>query len=305
MHFITAQPDNQYLLWQVELQAYNLYKLGRLYDYVAVVGYKDEPSEYVKQLKLKGINIELVPDTRKNVNYISTIRPHILKEFFRRYPGLGKAIFYYDSDVIFRELPNFDRMLKDDVWYTSDTISYIGYNYILSKGEEQLKGMCNIVGISPENLKENERNSGGAQYLMKDIDYAYWNNVEHHSNLLFNYMDRYEHSKNTATPPIQKWCADMWAVLWNGFNRSKVCVDSELTFSWAVDPPNRYYDTKLLHMAGATSDLNNTIFYKANYITRTPFDDDMINIIEANASCGRFYAELIQEYSKIRQDIKY
>ena len=49
----------------------------------------------------------------------------------------------------------------------SDTISYIGYDYIKSKGDDILKTMLDIVGIDEDVVKNNQNNSGGAQYILK------------------------------------------------------------------------------------------------------------------------------------------
>jgi hypothetical protein len=57
---------------------------------------------------------------------------------------------YHDSDIVFNK-PSFGTIqLYGGHCNVSDTISYIGYDYIQSKGDDILELMCNIVDISPE-----------------------------------------------------------------------------------------------------------------------------------------------------------
>lgn len=63
--------------------------------------------------------------------YPSSIRPHIIAKHFKTYPFLEKEVlFYHDSDIIFRTLPNWEELINDDIWYCSDTRSYLDSNYI-------------------------------------------------------------------------------------------------------------------------------------------------------------------------------
>lgn len=310
--YVTAQPDSQYLLWQIELQAYNLYKLGQLKYYYPVVGYcYGKPTDYCQYLIDKGINIQLFKDDRKDKHYIPSIRPHVLNKFFLKNPELGKLVFYHDSDIIYREIPNFDILTKEDDpnWYFSNTISYIGYDYMISKGEEIFLELCKICNISPDIVKQNQNNSGGAQYLMKNVTSNLFAKVELQCTKMLDCMARHEPKfikEHPDIPPIQKWCADMWAVLWNSLKVAQVRVHPELDFSWAVDPIKRWEQTKFLHMAGATSDDSGRLFYKGKYTHSLPFNEDFSSVLAGSPlSCSSKYVELINEYSTIRDTIKY
>lgn len=301
---VNAQPDNQYLLWQVELQAYNIYKLqGHINNYFPLVGTNGKHSDYVRQLIDKGINIQLIEDTRTKRHYIPSVQPHILNKFFKNRKDLTKQIFYFDADVIFREMPDFSILFKenDPTWYFSDTIGYLGYNYIITKGEELFKDMISCVNISPQLVIENNNNSGGAQHIIKDLPEEFWERVELHSIALYDIMDKYMNVEG----PIQRWTAGMWSLLWNAFLYTDVRISAELNFNWATTPLNMWDTHKILHMAGATNNSNNTMFYKAEYISKLPFDQDYSGILEANSNCSVKYVELINEYSKIRNTIKY
>ena len=226
--FVSAQPDSTYFHWQVEIYLYQFAKQGILDRCYALIGYQGaSPSEYSKKLAKKYSCIKLYKDTRKSTEYIPTIRPHILAKFFKDYPQLGKNVFYHDSDIFIPNLPAFDTMLQngDDTGYLSDTISYIGYDYIKTCSERYKQkhptlrdldifyGMCDIVGIDYDLVKSNEKNSGGAQYFLKNIDYTFWEECETKCIELYDYFLKYE-KKYPVGHHIQKWTTDMWVVLW-------------------------------------------------------------------------------------------
>ena len=137
--FISAQPDEVYSHWQAELYLYQFSKHGILDNCYAIFGYTQEnPSVELIELKKKyPKNIVWYKDDR-NINvknfYLPSIKPHCLKKFLRQYPSLGKNIFVHDSDILLVKLPKMELFLNDSIGYLSDTINYIGYEYI--------KGCC-------------------------------------------------------------------------------------------------------------------------------------------------------------------
>ena len=86
----------------------------------------------------------------------------------------------------FRELPDFNSLLNDNITYMSNTISYIGYEYIISccrRYENQhistyknqlFEEMAEVVGIDINTIKDNQENSGGGQYLIKNTNSDLW-----------------------------------------------------------------------------------------------------------------------------------
>ena len=48
-----------------------------------------------------------------------------------------------------------------------------------------MKKMCDIVGIYTDEVRLREGQSGGAQYIMKNVDYAFFHKVEKDSEKLF------------------------------------------------------------------------------------------------------------------------
>lgn len=293
MTFISAQPDVPYFHWQTEVFLHNAMKNGINPNWIEILfAYDETPSKEGYALAAKYPFVRFFfyrKTTGNNYGYIPILRPDVLSQHFFKYPELSnESIFYHDSDIIFRELPNFDLLNMDDMWYVSDTVSYIGANYIKSKGENLFEMMCQIAGVSKEVVEANEKNSGGAQYLLKGIDGEYWKDVHDVSLALYKFMFDCENSerptlseeKRRSYNPIQKWCADMWAVLWCGWKRGKeIRVSDELDFSWGSSFGQKEWERcKIMHNAGVIDNRNGTVFYKGEFIERSPWDFDFSKI---------------------------
>jgi hypothetical protein len=313
--FISAQPDEVYFHWQVEIYLYQFAKHNIADRCYALFGYRDKPSTYVLELAKKYKHIILYKDERdtsiSNL-YTPSIRPHLLKKFFAEYPDLGKSVFYHDSDIFLVKLPKFEQLLNNNDHYVSDTISYIGYNYIYECQQRYAKkypaipsndlitNMAKIAGISPDLIKQNENNSGGAQYLMKNIDAAFWQEVEIVCQTLYTYLSEYE-QKYSISNGIQKWTADMWAVLWLVWKRGhKTIVHNELDFSWGVSSVAEYFRKPIFHLAGVTKKNLTGKFYKGDYNRKNVFTEYTNNknlfddIDPGNATYE--YVKIIMEY---------
>jgi predicted 3-demethylubiquinone-9 3-methyltransferase (glyoxalase superfamily) len=277
MRLLSAQPDCDYYIWQLEVQCNNFKKYDLEKNMLILIGYDKEKGINInaKNFALKtNAKVFFIADTRIDKTYIPSIRPHIIKKFYKQ-NNIKESIFYHDSDIIFLSKPNFDQMLnKSNMVLLSDTISYIGGNYVKSKSEKLLDEMCDIVGIDIEVVLANEINSGGAQYLFNTVlDFEFWNKVEIDSTELYKLMQNTSHIY-TPEHPIQSWCADMWGVLWNIWLRgieTKIC--DELTFCFATDKIKDKENVPIFHNAGVTFDMKN-FFFKGNYIDKSPYDVD-------------------------------
>lgn len=310
-NFISSSPDSIYFLWQVKVQHYNFIKLGIPKNKIfVIVGYRHSISkEWLEYKETSGVNILFYEDTRVNLSYVSAIRPHVLAKFYKEYPGMKKEwVFYHDADMIFNNLPNFSSMMESNSWKVSDTISYIGYNYIAEKGADVLLDMCEIVGIPPLIVRANQNKSGGCQYLLRNVNYEYWEKVEKDSEELYtkisnnnsSYLEAWKkYSKNhTGTyDSIQIWCADMWAVLWNAWLIGQdTIVHTELSFSWGTHSIHDYNAHNIFHNAGVLEKDRDRLFYKGDYITKIPFDVDFSYIADDTAS--KQYVKLFKEIGK-------
>jgi hypothetical protein len=304
LRYICAQPRLIYYAWQVEVMINNFIKHGinpnNIDILVAWNPNDDTNTPEVIEIwdKLAShyntVRFFFYQDTRQQpIHYISSVRPNILKQHFEKYPELHhEAIFYHDCDIVFTKPPQFDHLLLDDLWYVSDTNSYINYDYIISKGKDVYDKMCEIVKIPKMIPKLMNNHSGGAQYIMKGLNYEYWVKVERDSEQLFYQITQLNNQKKQDDPsyhPLQIWCADMWAVLWNGWvfgNETKVVP--EMNFCWATDSKNRWEETTIFHNAGVTGP--GKYFYKGDYMNSLPYNVE--NTVDEQFCSKLYYQEI-------------
>lgn len=308
MKYISAQPDSEYFIWQLEVLDSNMRELGIIDDSYALIGYTtDNPSKEAIAYRDKNPErVFLIRDGRDGLRrkYIPSIRPHIMKFFFLKRNDLvfGEPIFYHDADILFRDIVKINNM-KTDTLYVSDTVSYIGAKYINSKSPELLKKMCKIVGIKPKLVKDNEAHSGGAQYIFPQnvLTPRFLDKVERDSVELYKLMtetsDEYYSLNDDGTKhPIQAWTADMWALLWNtwlaGFKSE---IHEELSFAWPMYDVADWDLHKILHNSGVLP-THTDIFYKGDYINKNPFDADLSYV--SKEKCSIKYVEQIIKCKK-------
>ena len=314
--FVTAQPDVPYFHWQVKLYTHNFIEKGidpnQIHVIFSTLG-NNKLSQGAEDLKKIGINIHSYKDERVNKRYIPSIKPFLLYKWLEQYPQYGKCFFLHDADIIFRELPDFEKMMNDDICYLSDTIGYIGYDYIMdccrryesqhptSEKGQLLKEMADTIGISVDLIKENQKNSGGGQYIIKNTDYKLWEKIYLDSFTLYNNMLIYQRKFPINPGQIQFWTAEMWSVLWNlWLHNFKTKVVNELSFSWATDNVDVYKKHPILHMAGVTDDLKKTKFYKGEYINIDPIqklieDPTYFDYVDIKSSTIK-YIEVMRSY---------
>jgi hypothetical protein len=304
LRYLCVQPANLYYSWQVEVLLNNFIEIGiNLNDVDVVCSIEtDIPSEWKILSENYSARFFFYKDTRTTKHYISSIRPNILKQHFKEHPYLkDDVIFYHDCDILLTRNPKewiTDEMINDDKWYGSDTRWYIGYDYIKSKGDDVLEMMTDIVGISIDNVKENELNCIGAQYLLKGISWYFWERVENESELLFHEITKLNNIKKKQNPKyheLQIWCSDMWTLLWNGWKMGKeTIVHNNFNFSWATSPIESFYFNNIYHNAGVVNSLDG-MFYKSNYMNKLPYDDELY--IHKN-KCNYEYYNFIKKVGK-------
>jgi hypothetical protein len=302
IRFVCAQPASTYYAWQVEVMINNFIEKGINPNHIDVVCWKQNgvvPEEWLKLASGYPARFFFYDDERETKHYISSIRPNILKQHFKANEELEKdTIFYHDCDIVFTNRIDFDRYLNDDKCYGSDTRWYISHDYIIGKGEDVLDKMCEIVSIPKHIVKANELNAIGAQYLMKGINWRFWEEVETDCERLFKEITELNNIKKRENPSyheLQIWCADMWAVLWGLWKLGKETVcDPDLEFSWGTSTEGDWDRLKIFHNAGVVSG-NDGLFYKANYINRLPYCDELE--IKGGTASKKYY-DLVKEVGK-------
>jgi hypothetical protein len=304
-----VQPCILYYAWQIEVMLTNFKELGleKEFDIHCLFAYNKNESDWQEKVKtIQKVEYSFknfakffyYEDTRKYpISYISSIRPNVLKQHFYANPYLKEdTIFYHDCDIVFTKFPDFlPRLIQNDVnWYVSDTISYIGANYILSKGEDVMDKMCEIVGINKEFVKRKEYQSGGAQYVMKGCDWQFFNKMEIDSERLFKEITFLNIEKKRLDPnhhELQIWCADMWALLWGAWMRGyHTNVIPELSFCWATDNIDNWEKRYIFHNAGVTSDAKH-LFNKTDFRDSLPYE---LNATFDKNSASSKYFEIIK-----------
>lgn len=308
MIFLSCQPNDVYFQWQIEVQITNFRKFNISDKMHILVWYKKETEnikrdnktgkevkrfltttdlEPWKKIQKKYPEVKIFFYEDEGVDlwlYIPQLRPHTIKKHFKAHPELEKeVIFYHDSDIIFNYLPDFQQLVGDDVNWQSNTSHYLDYDYLLRKEKqgnipehEAIGKLAEIGRITVDTIQSYTGKTGGAQYLLKNVDSDFWADVERiclEIRKAFSYSVPGSINKryfpNEATG-YQSWCADMWAVNFALWSRGKVTdVTPQLDFSWATDTAKTFLEKPIFHNAGATATTHG-LFYKNKWIDKSP-----------------------------------
>jgi len=298
MKFICCQPAIDYYTWQIEVMINNFIENNiNPSDIQIISGHLGEvPPQWEKlRNKYKDVQFFFYKDDRTDKSYIPSIYFYLMKEHIKANPYLEKEVlFLHDSDILFTKPVNFDKMVYDNIWYLSDTVGYIGTQYILTKGEDVYLKMCNIIGIDPLIPKLMNSNSGGAQHIVKNTTYEYWNKVEEDSVKLYTHFCQEEPKWNRSDYPIQKWTAGMWSLLWNAWLLGhETKVDKRLDFCWATDFMHRWDEASIFHNAGVSEDRKD-LFFKGKYINKLPYNDIKQEDVDSKFCSYKYVEQLLK-----------
>ena len=300
MRYICAQPANQYYLWQVEVMINNFLSFGINPNQMDILlGYDNEiPNEWkILQQHYNTVRFFFYKDTREDKSYIPSIYFNLMKQHLLAHPELqNEVLFTHDSDIVFTQTPTFEHLADGDVWYVSDTKSYLNYDYIQQKGNDIYLQMCKIIGIDERIPKLMNSNTGGAQYIVKNTSYEFWEKVEKDSINLYNYFCNIEPHWKGEGYPIQKWTAGMWSYLWNGWLLgNETQIHKKLDFTWSTNSIEDIDKVSILHNAGVT-DAKSGMFYKGAYINELPYGKDLSISFER---ASYFYWEEVQRTAEV------
>lgn len=303
LRYICAQPAIPYYAWQVEVMLNNFIKNGvPPCDIDVVSSIVTIEMNLWERLadRFTDVGFYFYEDTREYTGYIPSIVPHLLTKHFRRFPELREeAIFQFDVDIVFTKPVDWSNFLTDDVWYLSNTESYIGARYIKSKGCGLYETMCDIVGIDQSIPESHMGTSGGAQYIMKNVDHTYWEKTERDAHSLYQYFTKHrkQYPETEEYHPIQMWTAGMWSQLWNGWALGHTTkIVNELDFAWPHEPLDFWDRMSIFHNSGVIGASPDTTFKKTNYIGQLPYN---IRLEDYNPNiCSYKYVEEIVETAK-------
>lgn len=326
LNYVCCQPDDSYFTWQVHLWLENLKELGHSDKAIVLIF---TPSYREFNNKWQPI-VDLYPEAtfafykdEHNVSrnlgiYIPVLRPYLLWRYWTDHPEMSeKAVFYYDCDVLLTDKFSLDQFKDDDNCYLSDTNSYINASYFDSKIKDVLPdkleeykkidvldSTTKLVGVNRQVAEEHDLHSGGAQYLLKNIDAPFWEKVMRDVLTirvhLMNINNEYFETENKG---FQSWCADMWAILWNlWYTNHATFVIPEMAFAWGTDKIEKLETHTIYHNAGivSTQQEGRPQFYKAKYHQGNDpmVDSDIDNVLnhpESRKYCTFFYAKKLDE----------
>lgn len=307
--------------WETAVYIHNLTELG--YKNINILVFISKgTSPLIKWDELKEkfplVNFEYYIDDKNIENigkafyYKPLYRLWLLQEHFKKHPELEQdAILYTDTDIIFNKYLDFSQFLLDDINYLSwtgnkeRTDNYLWQPYFDNKISqvrpdklEQYKKLDilsylgRICNTTREQITLNNPNTGGAQYLLKNINSQFWTDCFNTCAEIKTYLSNINQTFMMGDSPIERtnnglqdWCSDMWGVLYNLWGTEcKTSCPKELEFSWSTDRIERNNEVYILHNAGITAEANCKIafeknivegpmFYKGQYINYTPFDD--------------------------------
>lgn len=348
LNIITVQPDAPMFQWTVAVQLYNARELGIL-KYFSVLVFKSYDEKHrpfngkwkFLEKKFPEARFYYYEDT-ENVSqvmaalgYIPLLRPWTLKQHWLKYPELEKdAILYIDSDVVFTKHPNFLFKLKDDdIQYFSQAGEYTNATYFDSKRKDVileelekykkvdvLDKAASYCGITRAICEKNNDKTGAAQYLLKNIDSQFWQDVFDSSSKIKVYLAdinrRFFPSEDAG---IQSWCSDIWALVWNLWKRElPTDTPEEMNFCWATNYIEEWDKNYIYHDASASPDpikkdgkIFRTFFKRGNRIKildqeffdytlsyeapmlKTPFDEDLSYV--SSELCSYNYCKIISD----------
>lgn len=328
LKIITVCPNDDYFSWQVHLWLESLKEIN-LIDKAVVLLYK--PKDRTRSDKWDYV-FSLYPEiTWKEYEddgsiqpllsiYIPIIRPYVMRKYAEEIGNMKElAIFYCDSDILFTSSFTLAGLIQDDIAYLSDTNSYINASYFDRKVNDVLpekigqykkidilNNLATAVGISREICERNNLHSGGAQYLLKNVDENFWRKVLDDCITIRITLQGYNRKYfANESKGFQSWASDMWSVLWNlWYNNIETKVVKTLEFAWAPDHLNKLEWCTIFHNAGIASIEQGgyPCFYKGKYVDGSnPFIDPHLDVIlnneESKKHCTWYYAKKLRELS--------
>ncbi|KQM65222.1 hypothetical protein ASE74_10145 [Pedobacter sp. Leaf216] len=312
MIFLSALPDTDYFMWQLEIQILNFKSFNIIKEnYHILISYDPDKgiNPHFKDLTDQysdDVSFFYYADNRIEKSYVSTVRPHIIAKHFKEHLWLSvEHIFYHDTDIVFTDsIPDFDFLCIGDTWYFSDTRSYLDSAYIDRCAPGLLTGMCEVLGFKEELIRKNDQNAGGAQTLLKNVDSKFWEKIEIDCNILYQFLTStqnkyerlyYQKYKNQGRKytPISSWCSDMWVILWNALERAEVKLHEDLDFCWPFHDQTEWLNKKIFHNAGVGPTEAKTLFFKGNYAETVPYGK-YLDYVQHN-TCSNKYVDMIRQ----------
>lgn len=262
MKFIFAQPAKKRFAWELKTAIKSLTDLGVKKSDIVLLFSKEDDSVYETFFEC---DTHVYVDERFDKTYIPSIKPYLFWKFLEEDNRRENETYVYlDSDTVVLDLSVFKVQVTKSRWYCSDTTGYIGYNYIqsVSKPTETFEAMIDAIKVPIDWIKSIQKDSGGAQWVIKSPKAGYWHDVYINSIVLYQAISPLDTS-------LQKWTAEMWAQLWTMYHYGITPkVSKKLDFAWSTD--DELGNKKIIHNAGVTEDMD--LFFKGIYLDTPPLE---------------------------------
>lgn len=295
MKYLLAQPAQNRFQWELEVALANIYSLDGDADICVLFAYVDQESKLVVQTiqqRFPKAEVHVYRDKRPDRSYQPAVRPYLWHCYLLEDPAREQEVYFQiDSDVIFRELPDFSQIpFSETEWYGSDCGHYIDYEYLSScrNGQEIIRNFAEIIGIDESVIRDTP--GVGAQWILVKPTAQYWLKVYYDSIELYEYL-------KGVDSDIQKWTAEMWAQLYAApYFGIEQKIHPELDFIRPTEPIEEWERVKMLHNAGVTRDQQRELFFKGRYDRNSPLGRSMDWIDRSKA--GWHYGKAIEAASE-------
>lgn len=263
MKLILAQPAIPRFQWELDVLLANIRQFT---DLEVVLLFTEHDFTVPQHFRDAGHSVFTYSDLRDDTDYIPSVRPWLLWQYLRGDPAREQEdYFYIDSDVIFRDWPDFTTFTFDEHTVTgSDCSGYLSLDYVLGceKGQEIAAQMAAITSITVEQMQGVP--GIGAHLLLTNPTAAFWERAYNDSNKIHHYFQGIDSN-------IQKWTAEMWAQLWGWVREGiKPVATDELKFCLPTDDIARWDEVKILHNAGIQAEMSHEYFFKGQYVNYSP-----------------------------------
>lgn len=291
MRYVYAQSAHKRFEWELIVALDNLYSLDPQADVLVLFAESDPQARGIFDrisARYPQAEVQMYLDTRTNKSYAATYRPFLWYCYLSEDPSREQDdYFQVESDVIFRELPDFSKIPYDEhTWYGSNCSSYIDYNYLrnVEQGEQIVDMFARIIGVDRSIIEMTE--GVGAQWILSKPTAQYWLKVLEDCDKLNGYLQ-------PLNSNIQKWTAEMWAQLYAApYFGIEQKISNELDFCVATDHITRWDEVKIYHNAGVIGADAKTLFYKGKYNDSDPFGENLDWV--RRDRCSRKYVEAIK-----------
>lgn len=262
MKFIFAQPAKKRFEWELKTAIKSLTDLGVKKSDIVLLFSKEDDSVCETFFEC---DTHVYIDERFDKTYIPSIKPYLFWKYLEEdNTRENETYVYLDSDTVVLDLSAFKVPVTKSRWYCSDTTGYIGYNYIqsVSNPKETFGAMTDAIKVPIDWIKAIQKDSGGAQWVIKSPKAGYWHDVYVNSIVLYRAIEPLETT-------LQKWTAEMWAQLWTMYHYGITPkVSKKLDFAWSTD--DKLGNKKIIHNAGVTEDMD--LFFKGIYLDTPPLE---------------------------------